>query len=285
MREHGTRTRYNHGPDENDQPGHGCRCNRCRAANTAAELARVRRNARVEWGAEAARLVDAEPVRAHVQSLMAAGAGWRRIGRAAGLSNGTMSKLLYGTPARPPSRRIARSTAERLMAVRADDIIADGAYVDSAGTVRRLQALVAVGWSISELGRRMDMLPTNMAVLLRGEKVTAGKAREARRLYAELWDQAPPADTPARRVAVSRARNHARALGWPPPAAWDDDIIDLPAAELDAELARRVAAMDDTEVGRCYRAHREGDLSPLIVVGAAEYNRRRKALRKAAATP
>ncbi|MFC9244585.1 hypothetical protein ACFT7S_11310 [Streptomyces sp. NPDC057136] len=47
--------------------------------------------------------------------------------------------------------------------------------------------------------------------------------------YNELWNQQPELHGVTRQAA-NRFRNYARAKGWPPPAAWDDDVIDDPAA-------------------------------------------------------
>jgi hypothetical protein len=102
-------------------------------------------------------------------------------------------------------------------------------------------------------------------------------------VYDELWNQAPPQETKQQRGAISRARGYARARGWLGPLAWDDDLIDLPPADLEAELARRAEAMTDEEVAACHTAaYRHGDRSPLVLAGAREASRRRKA--KAAAS-
>lgn len=259
---HGTHTRY----------GYGCRCEKCRAANAAASEAYRRRRARIEWGAEPPAMVDAEPVRAHVLRLMAAGVGWQRIGPAAGLSEGPISGLLYRTPR---TKRMQRRTAEAILALRAEDLIADGTYVDPSGTIRRIQALAAAGWTRSEIGRRIGIGPNNMPELLRASRVTARRARQVRALYDELWDRPPPSGTARERAAAERSRRVARERGWPPPAAWDDDLIDLPEEELAAELERRAAAMDDAEVRACHTAYyKHGERSPLVVAGARECSRR-----------
>lgn len=262
---HGTRRRY----------ARGCRCGPCRSGNAREKAAYLRRRARREWGAEPPALVDAEPVRAYVRELQDAGAGPRQISAAAGVGHGTVARLLWGERGQPPTRHVHLKTAERIMAVRAVDVIADGAQIDGAGTARRLQALVAVGWTLSELGRRLRVAPSNMPRLVRGGKVTAGMARRVAELYRELWDQKPPAETARQRAAAERARRWAAERGWSPPAGWDDDLIDLPEDELAAELRRRARAMSDDEVRACNTAYeRHGDRSPLIVAGFREYKRR-----------
>lgn len=201
-----------------------------------------------------------------------------RTAQLAGLSTSTVWKVLYGDPTRgqAPCKRVRPETAAALLAVRADlDTLADRAHVDAAGTRRRLQALIAIGWSQSKLAERLGMRRSNLTKTMRGTRVTAANARAVRDLYDRLWD-ADPAAHGVTAQAIVRSRNTARANGWPPPAAWDDDLIDLPEPELHAELERRAAAMDDAEVRRCYRAARDGERSPLVRAGAREYYRRRR---------
>lgn len=267
-----TRTHAPHGTIERYR--RRCRCAPCRQANAREMAAWRARQARQQWGAEAPSMVDAEPVRDHIRKLQAAGVGLHTITRMAGIGGGTMTRLMYGTRGGSPSRRVRADTARRILAVRAD-LAADGALIDAAGTRRRLQALVAVGWTLSELGRRLRVAPSNMPRLVRGGKVTAGMARRVAELYRELWDQKPPAETARQRAAAERARRWAAEQRWSPPAGWDDDLIDLPEDELAAELRRRARAMTDDEVRGCNTAYeRHGDRSPLIVAGFREYKRR-----------
>lgn len=278
-RKHGTRTRYVNGPDINDQPG-PCHCPKCRAANNAAQRRYQRRKAQEAWAAVAPTLVDAAPVRAHVKMLGARDIGWKRVAALSGVAQGAVSRLLYGANGNPPSARVRPETARRIFAVQPSlDVVGDKTPVDGAGTRRRLQALCALGWSISAQARRIGWEPTNLWVLAQGRpQVVARTARLVREAYNELsMTPAPPG------ASSTRARRMATAKGWLPPLAWDDDLIDLPDVDLDAEIARRVAAMDDTEVRRCHNArYRDGDLSPLIVAGAQECGRRRRELKVSA---
>lgn len=202
-----------------------CRCLPCASANSNYESARARRAA---YGRAA--YVDAGPARAHVQALAAAGMGWKRVARLAGVSTGAMSKLLYGTPGRGPSQRIRPAAEERILAVTADRL-ADGAVVDGTGTRRRLQALVVAGWSQNRLAARLGMLATNLGPVILGQREpTAATARAVAALFEELWDTPPAAATGYQRAGIARARAHAAQKGWAPAQAWDDDTIDDPAA-------------------------------------------------------
>ncbi|HEY9476362.1 MAG TPA: hypothetical protein VIS06_21240, partial [Mycobacteriales bacterium] len=118
-------------------------------------------------------------------------------------------------------------TAQRLLSVHP----VPGARVDATGTRRRIQALIAVGWSASQIGGRLGISPTNMWGLSRRLMVSARTAARVRALYDELWDCPPPARNRWQRVSVSRSTRMAAVRGWAPPVAWDDDSIDDPTAQ------------------------------------------------------
>lgn len=275
MREHGTLAAYKI---------NGCKCGPCEGANRRYVARRYRLIAYGQWRP----YIDAEPVREHVRRLQAAGLGWRRIAKLAGVPNGSMSKLIYGDGPRgmAPSKRVRPATAAAILAIQPGlDVLGGNTLVDGAGTRRRLQALVAVGWAQARVAERLGIERTNLNKMLLGKDkpVYALTARAARALYEELWDTPPPEGGHREKISASRARNYARERGWLPPAAWDDDLIDLPAAELNAEMAARAELMDDDEARRCHTArHKHGDRTPLTAAGAREYDRRRAA-RKAAA--
>ena len=204
-----------------------CRCADCRQANRLYERRRNRERAYASHNPDLARLVDAEPARQHMRSLMSQGMGWKRVANCAGVANGTAYVILYGKGGtdpgehRPPRRRIRRDIADRILAVRLD--LADGAHVEAVGTTRRLRALVATGWAQSLLASRLGISASNATPLFDGSRanVQLRTVRAVRDLYDELWDT--PGDS-------TRARNDARRKGWFPPLAWDDDTIDDPAS-------------------------------------------------------
>ena len=205
-----------------------CRCEICRSAARAYERKRRRQLAygRLPY-------VDAEPVRQHVRALQVAGLGWKRIAAMAGVTTSVVWKLLYGDPARgmAPSKRVRPATAEKILAVQASiDNLAPGLPIDATGTRRRVHALVACGWSQKKLGERIGLTAANFHASITGELVTVDTARKVRALYDQLWNEPPPEQTHREKIAASRARNLARARGWAPPLAWDDDLIDDPAA-------------------------------------------------------
>ncbi len=206
-----------------------CRCRPCADANTAYERERIRQTAYGRWNP----YVPAEPARTHLRALMAAGMGWKRIARAAGLSPSVVYPILYGKKVgdthRPPVRRLRQETADRLLAVELD--LADGVPIDGTGTRRRLRALVAIGYSISSLARRLGWSTANLHRLVTSDaRVAAGAARLVGELYDEL-SMTPFTGTEQRsRISASRARNLAARNGWAPPLAWDDETLDDPDA-------------------------------------------------------
>lgn len=207
-----------------------CRCDHCRAAAARYEKGRKRRNA---YGRSL--VVDATPARDHVRALMAQGMGWKHIAAAAGVSASTLGPVLYGAyrdqpehpDHRPPRRQIGRDLAAAILAVELD--IAPGALVDATGVRRRVQALIAVGWSITQVADRLGLVRTNMR-LDTAKAVTSATRDRVAALYEEMRHQQPPAATRWQAGAVTRSRNYAARHGWVTADAWDADTIDDPRA-------------------------------------------------------
>lgn len=220
--EHGTRSAY-----VLDR----CKCRPCLDANSAAERKRERERL---YGRYEERL-DSAPVREHIIMLRENGVGLKRLAQITGVSTSTLGNIVYGRTERGegPQKRIERMTAEKILAVQPGiDAFAAGAKIDATGTHRRLQALVAIGYSISSLGRHLGIDVTNMNGVMGGRgEVTAETARKVRALYDELWNQPNNPDEWRDKIAASRARNLAKARGWAPPMAWDDETVDDPTAQ------------------------------------------------------
>ncbi len=205
-----------------------CRCDVCRADANAYNRNRVRQRA---YGRPA--YVDAEPARQHIARLQEFGIGWKRVAMLAGMDHSTLWKLLYGDRQRfgRPSKRIRPETERKILAVEAKpENLAGGTPIPAFGAQRRLQALVAIGWSQSKLAERLGISPANFTFTMRNGMLRASTVRAIRRLYEELWNTLPPDQSHRDKISVSRARNYAKAHKWVPPMAWDDDTIDDPAA-------------------------------------------------------
>jgi hypothetical protein len=208
-----------------------CRCLPCAAARKAQDDWRRRQQAYGRYQ----RYVDASPVREHVRALMDAGMGLKRIVKVSGVSQGALWKLMYGKRqadgTQAPSRRVLRETAEKLYAL--DPAwggplpLADGQILDeqaSAAAARKLQALVALGWSMSAIGRRLGLNSTRNAIpVVRGERrLTVATAKKADALFDELCMTLPTAETRFQQAAITRSLNFAKQHGWLPPLALDD---------------------------------------------------------------
>ena len=205
-----------------------CRCIPCKDANRIVARTTARAQLYGRWEP----YVDAEPVRQHLMALRAQGLGPKRVATLAGVPHGSLSKLVYGAPERgmAPSKRVRQHTADRILAVTADlDNLGQRTVVDGTGTARRLQALIAAGWSMSKLGRMLGVEPGNFYKNTLGRDVSAMRARAVRDLYECLAFTPPPEGNQRERGAASRSRNRAQAAGWPPPIWWDEDDLDNPA--------------------------------------------------------
>ena len=216
--QHGTYTMY---------VVHQCRCDHCR--DVTSEHARQRRKNQL-YGRY--HLTDAEPARRHVRELMAAGMGWKRVAKAAGIGTSTLYPLLYGrggTDPRPPRKQISKALEAKLLAVTPD--LAAGSFIDNLGSVRRLQALAAIGWSQHRLAQIFGMFPGNFGKVIHGERggIRLSTAKQIEVFFDENWDKEPSAETRFERAGITRAKREAAAKGWVTAAAWDD--IDDPTEE------------------------------------------------------
>ncbi len=158
-----------------------CRCIPCMTSNTDYERTRSRRHAYGRFDT----YTDSQPVREHITHLMTAGLGLKRIAELGGVSNATLGKILYGTANRAPTRRVTRDVATKVLAVTATPAaLAGGAKVPGTGTTRRLQALMTLGWSQTQLANRLGLTMRNLAPLLHGKRgTTAATARAVTDLY------------------------------------------------------------------------------------------------------
>ena len=188
------------------------------------------RNRMMAYGRWQSIKVDAAPVRDHYRALLAAGMSRNQVSRVSGVKVDQLDNLLRARKDRgdQPAKTVFSRTADRILAVPVPvshqvwRTAADGQRVDPTGTSRRLQALVAIGYTQRFLAARLGVLETNMPPIVNGQRlVSAGVARTVAGLFNEL--QLSPGDS-------VRARNTAARRGWVSPLAWDEDTIDDPAA-------------------------------------------------------
>jgi hypothetical protein len=141
-----------------------------------------------------------------------------------GLHSGDRSRRM---PSVGPSNRQPRSTAGTDPAGRTTDRTGPRRSglprLDATGSRRRLQALAAIGWSCRQLSAELGSTGDVLFKLVSGRTTTVN-ARTARRV-AELYDRLSMTPGPSLQVA-----ERALKAGWPPPLAWDDELLDDPAS-------------------------------------------------------
>lgn len=223
----------------------GCRCAECRRANARSEQDRRRQIAYGRWQP----FIDATPVREHLRALGIDGIGLRRVAELSGVPYSTLASLMYSVRRPPGGRRVRRETARRVLAVRrTTGAPAGGTRVAALGTRRRIQALVAIGWTLTALAEHLDRDVASLRHSLHRETVTTATARAVTALYERLWNTRPDEPTPAYCRRADGARAMARARGWRPPMDWEDIDTDAdsgppaPSYELDE---RDVAILTD----------------------------------------
>jgi AraC-like DNA-binding protein len=208
---HGTRAAYTQD---------GCKCPSCQRANRNAQQARRRAIAYGQWHPYA----DAEPVRAHLTQLVNSGIGLATVAARAGVSRGTLHALLstHHAATRP---RVRAGTAQRIRQVK--PVSHHPAAVDSTGAKRRLQALIANGWSMTRLATQVHCHPSTISRLLRSTTITRSIDHAIRDLYTRLAEQPAPTAATGERSSVEAARRYADAHGWVTPDRWTDIDHDL----------------------------------------------------------
>ncbi|MFE6966903.1 hypothetical protein ACFVAJ_17465 [Agromyces sp. NPDC057679] len=222
-------------PDDHKHDGstvcyrnHGCRCAPCRARRSKEESLRSKQKA---YGTYDSGFVDATPVRQHLQKLGEYGIGQRQAAELAEVSRGRVTAILYGRRGEDrsgqPSSKVDRAIAARILAVRLDfGSLAQNAVIPARGAHRRVQALMTLGWTLTEIGDRCGVSVHNFSAMMRREQMRAQTHRTVAAVYEQLSMTLPPSSTTAEKQAISRSQNHARANGYRPPLAWDDIDLD-----------------------------------------------------------
>lgn len=167
--------------------------------------------------------MPADIVNEHIAKLTAAGMSLQRIGNICGLSAVGMRLLRTRT-------RVWRTNGEKILAITPEGFYDSetSGFVPAVGSVRRIQALIAIGHTQVSLAERIGLTDTWLYQLLNGRltQVCMTTARGIDTLFRELQ-----LEIPAPSPAATAARNRAKHKGWLPPLAWDEDTIDDPDAK------------------------------------------------------
>ena len=161
------------------------------------------------------RYVPAAGTRAKLQELVDAHVPVRAIARASGLSDTAVAHIIDGR-----HEQLQRQTAARIASLTLNDVYARATgSVPSVGAVRRVQALMALGWRKADL--EAEGVPTGQLVTRSRDLISVEGWRQVRDVYDRLSMTLGPSQA---------ARDRAAARGYHPPLAWDDDTIDDPRA-------------------------------------------------------
>lgn len=142
---------------------------------------------------------------------------WQQIGAASEVPFGHISAIARGEYA-----TVRGGTARKILAV---PLVESSWHhgVDPTGTRRRIQAMQWMGWPAREIAERVGVkTETISTVSHRG----GGRGRVSSRLaraIANIYEDLSGLPGPSRQSATK-----ARAYGYAPPLAWDDDTIDDP---------------------------------------------------------
>ena len=221
-RAHGTHTCYVFGP--NPGRGKGCRCQPCRDAAAAYERDRSKRSAPA--------YLSSTRARQHIEHLAAQGVGLKTVATASGVSHGALSKLMYGTKDRGPSKRIRPETEKAILGVTTRDA-APRAKIPAEQTWRHVDTLLARGWTKSAIARALGATAATPALQLGKTTVTAANARAVE----ALLDQPVP----------DRVDGHGNVVesGWDPDTDRVERLRRAASAENRAAYRAKAAPVDD----------------------------------------
>jgi hypothetical protein len=225
-----------------------CRLPECVERYNTRNLERLRAHRDGTWNA----LVDAAPVRQHILNLGDAGVGPGSIAVTTGLPIQSVLEFIRprAKKGRGRKQRTTPDTAAKILAVTVDNSVAR--RIDSTGTVRRLQALVAIGWPLRTIALHAGLGPHNMSDFARRSQVFASTAAKVTTAYEQLRSLKPERHGVDKGQA-KRARNMAASRRWPPPRYWDErmDVINDPEFEPMYGVTRReIVANDANELMR-----------------------------------
>ena len=159
-RPHGVRLRYLA----------GCRCLKCRMANSNYETTRARARKAGDWNG----LVDAGPARRHLAKLSRAGVGYKTVADAASVARSVVAKIRTGERTQVRAR-----TARRLLGV-TPDARADSSHVPAGPTWRLIRQLQEEGFTKTRIAQELGV---GRAIQFRRTHVLARTALAVEKLW------------------------------------------------------------------------------------------------------
>jgi hypothetical protein len=186
----------------------GCRRDECRTAD---RIYRKRYELRRLSGIPSH--IPGPVVAAHLRLLIESGRTIRGIAAQSSVSERAIGYILNG------QAKVTRPKALTLLAIQP---LNEAPRVDPTGTIRRVQALAAIGWPIVWTAEQSGYHPSYLFNILAGHvhSIPRHMAHRFTVLYREYSHQAGPSEY---------TRSIARRNGWHGPLAWDD--LDDPNAQ------------------------------------------------------
>jgi hypothetical protein len=162
---------------------------------------------------------DIDTVRKHVLLLIDAGHSQRTIGEAARIPAATVDNILRR------STWVTDRTFAAIMSVEVRPpwetpgvVLKPRNKIPGTGTVRRLQALVRMGYSILEIAEAIELNEVYVRVLIKNPQslVTVSTSAKVREFYRRALIRQPEGKF------QERTRRWAESNGWTGPGGWDD---------------------------------------------------------------
>jgi hypothetical protein len=152
----------------------GCKCDECKAANTAYERERKLAREAGDWNG----LVPAKKAQRHINKLSRQGVGRRSIAACSDVSETVIFDIKSG------SKTQIRARTERQILAVTKEMLADGAYVPATETWELLNGLLAEGYTKRALAKALGY--ESHALQLNKHQVTVRNAADVKKVYRDL---------------------------------------------------------------------------------------------------
>lgn len=175
----------------------GCRCDDCRAANRAYyhknQKDRIWRG-KNPW-------VSAERAREHLLMLSAAGVGTNTVTEVSGVSRSSVQGIRVGR-----QQNVRQRVEARILSVTPDaKLLNDALLVDAGPTWRLLNKLLDLGYTRTEIARRLGSKAKAPALQIDQKLVTNANKVKVEKLYAAIMEERKTAAAEARAAATAEA--------------------------------------------------------------------------------
>ncbi|VXB82812.1 hypothetical protein [Aeromicrobium sp. 9AM] len=190
------------------------------------------------------RLADATPARLHIATCLGQGMSLRAIAAAAGVSVQAVHTIHHGQ-VKARHATIAAIRAVQPGVTRENTPGTTEPFVPKVGAVRRIQALLALGWTHASMTEHTG-IRTAVMMHQRGRWITLTTHEAIERMYDELSMTPGPSHL---------TRGRAARLGYVPPLGWDDIDNDEAPTVLD-ELPHTLRELDEVAVQRAMNGDR-----------------------------